>query len=105
MSFWKVNQMLSSWASAKYRTISGGQGPYEMVCARDRAVQQKQPCGLQVRDAWEETQEVPSVREALLQDTGDEVLAADGRAKYDDAIVRRRKIAFPQGNRGAELAS
>ena len=76
-----------------------------MVCARDRAVQQKQPCGLQVRDALEETQEVLVVREALLQDTGDEVLAADGRAKYDDAIVRRRKIAFPHGNRGAELAS
>ena len=39
-----------------------GQGPYEMVCARDRAVQQKQPRRLEVRNAWEEVQELLLVR-------------------------------------------
>ena len=76
-----------------------------MVGARDRAGQQKQPRCLEVRDAREEVQEVLLVHEPLLQDTGDELLAADWRAEDDDAVVRRRKIAFPHGNRGAELAS
>ena len=46
-----------------------------------------------------------AVRAALLQNTGDELLTADGRAEDDYAIVRRRKIAFPHGDRGAGLAS
>ena len=57
-----------------------GQRSDEMVGSRDRAVQQKQPRRLEVRDAWEELQEVLLVHEPLLQDAGDEFLQCFRRA-------------------------
>jgi hypothetical protein len=58
---------------------------------------------LEVRDAREELQEVLLVYEPPLQDAGDELLTADGGAEDDDAVFRRREVAFPHGDRGARL--
>ena len=43
------------------------------------------------------------VYEPPLQDAGDELLTADRSAEDDDAVVRRREVSFPHGDRGARL--